>query len=113
MKQNGRASSVAESPNGLSAQESKTSHRLYSMACILLHQGMRKIKIIMDDKQIDFFQRNVLWILPCDVCLAPLQRSVLKNISRKEVALDLVFILKIPGTEVLKMTVIGFEPPIF
>ena len=77
MKQNGRASSVAEAPNGLSAQENKTSARLYSMACILLYQGMRKIKIIMDDKQNDFFQQNVLWILPCDVCLAPLQLIII------------------------------------
>ena len=77
MKQNGRASSVAEAPNGLSAKENKTSSRLYSMACILLDQGMRKIKIIMDDKQIDFFQRNVLWILPYDVCLAPLQLIII------------------------------------
>ena len=77
MKQNGRASSVAEAPNGLSAQENKTSSRLYSMACILLHQGMRKIKMVMDDKQVDFFQRNVLCILPCDVCLAPMQLIII------------------------------------
>ena len=46
-----------------------------------------------------------------------LRRSVLENIPQNEVARDLVFILKnekkIPRTEVLKMTVIGFEPPIF
>ena len=79
MKQNGRASSVAEAPNGLSAQENKTSSRLYSMACILLHQRMRKIKIIMDEKQIDFFQRNVLWNFRCDVCLAPLQLIIISG----------------------------------
>ena len=51
MKQNGRASSVTEAPKGLSTQENKTSSRLYSVACILLHRGMRKINTTMDDTE--------------------------------------------------------------